>query len=103
MTALRRLVVVPVHANDMPAEGAPLFIQRLQGEGLFHRGQGLNLVKVDGYDEVIQLVLMGDERAFPDGALVAFAVADDAVHAVLFVIELCGHRHTHGHGHALTQ
>ena len=52
---------------------------------------------------MIQFELVGDKCGLPYFALVALAVAEDAVHAVLFPVHFCGQRHAGGDGKAMAE
>ena len=87
----------------LEAEGAPLVGEGLQRQDLGDVAVGLLFVVVHDHRQVRELVLGGGKGAFPDRALVAFAVAQDHVDAVVPAVHARGQRHADADGQAVAQ
>src|SRR6266568_631395 len=66
--------VMTVQFADRPSECAPLVGQRIQIDHIFDRAKALNLVVVDNHGQVVQLMMRGEERSFPNRAFIALAI-----------------------------
>ena len=79
---------MPVAAQHIPAEGAPLAGQVAQRHDLIGRTVKLHLVPVDDGGEIVEAELHGRGSRLPDGALIELAVAEHGIHARIGLIEL---------------
>lgn len=73
--------IMPVNADDMPAEGRELFDKVAQVNDLGDGFVGLHLVVVNDDGEVVHLVMRGDVQGFVILTFLQFAVAGHDVNA----------------------
>src|SRR5688572_29032766 len=81
------VVVVAVDLDDVPAEAAPALGRLTEGHDLFGGSVDLQAVAVEDGAEVVELVMGGGHRGLPDLALLRLAVSEDAVGAVVAVVQ----------------
>ena len=75
--------VMAVHIDDVPAECLKLLIQRFRTDDILCGAVDLKSVDIDDCAEVVALVMRCRHGSFPDFAFFAFAVAHQAVDAVI--------------------
>ena len=87
--ALRSAVdIVAVDLGDGEAEAAPFVGKRLELLDVRGRASRLDLVVVDHGGEIVEPVLAGAHRGFPDRAFVDLAVAHDHEDAVVALLRI---------------
>ena len=95
--------IVAIDFDHMPVEGGPFFRDGLDRLDIGDQAIELAEVPVEDGAEVIELEGGRVEGAFPDLALLAFAVTEHAEDAVVALIEFGGHGHADGDGEALAE
>ncbi len=97
------LHIVPVDAQYFPAEASIFVLERIDVHDLAHRAVNLQTVLVDNADEVIELVMAGFHRGFPDLAFLLLTIAHDAERAIALLVELTRESNPDGNTQALPQ
>ena len=87
----------------MEFEGAELVGERHGVVDLLDGAVDLQAVVVDDHAEVIELLVAGKHGGLPDLALLALAVAQQGVGAIVIAPVLGGNGHAHGGGDALAE
>ena len=80
------VMVVAVDLMDIPAEGLPFGGQGAGVQGIIAEVQALHMVVVHNGHQIVKAEVGCQLGSFPDGALVAFAVAQDYKHAMIFLV-----------------
>jgi hypothetical protein len=68
-------MIVAIHFLHCPPEGAEFLRQGMQLKDLANAPQALDLIVVDDYDEVIELMMRREKDRFPIRTFIQFAVA----------------------------
>src|SRR5215472_876007 len=97
------LEIVPVDLKDVPVEGAPLGVDRLEIHHLGDVAVDLSIVVVEDDGEGIELEFGSAHRRFPDLPLLRLTVANHAVDVELAAAQLGGNRHSLRDGKALAE
>lgn len=92
-----------VYFADEPPERAPAFRQVCAVEDVRGQPESLLTVPVQNHGQIIEVVMRGEHRCFPDRALVAFRIADQAKYATSGTLKFRCERGACRHTKALTQ
>jgi hypothetical protein len=76
------LGVMPVDFQHIPVEGSVFIRERIDVHHLAHPAVNLEIVLVNNAAEIIQLIMPGSHRRFPDAAFLLLSVAHDAVDSI---------------------
>ena len=82
-----------VHIDDMPAECLEFLVKRFRSDHVGGSAVDLQSVDIDDRTEIVALVVSSSHCGFPDLAFLAFAVADQAVNAVILAGKFIGDCH----------
>src|SRR3989344_6647335 len=95
--------IVAVRLDDMPAEGAELVRERLQGEHLLGAASLLLAVAVDECGEIAELVVRSRHKRLPARALLELSVAEGHENPSFPMVQPIGEREPHRGREALSK
>ena len=87
-----------VDVEHVPAEAVPLGVHRLHILDDGHGVDELQTVAVDDETDIVQMVLTGKGRRFPDLSLLLLSVADEAEYLLCLSLSLQAQSHAVGNG-----
>ena len=95
--------VVSVSFNNMQLKRPQLVRKRFDRIDLFCHAVALNAVQIDNNTQIIQPVIPGKHKGFPDLSFLNLAVPEQRIDAMRFMLEFCGKRHADGCGNTLSE
>ena len=95
--------IVPVYINNIPAEGLPLLIKRLQVHNVTITAIYLQTVIIYNSHQVIQLKVSGSHSRFPHLSFIALPISQQHIRAVILRIKAPGQGYSGGEGQSLPQ
>ena len=95
--------VMAIDADDMPSEGLPLILQRLQAHDVIRGPVYLEAVPVHDSGQIVQLEMGRGHGRLPHGTLVAFPVTKQDIDPGRPVVEAKPDRHADRYGKALAE
>ena len=94
---------MPVDLHNVPAKGAPLVRERLDGHDLIDPAVDLHAVAVHDGNEVAQIMVVRRHCGLPHHALLHLAVAEHNVGHIVLMVQSPRHGHAHADRKAVAQ